>query len=184
MAGHNKGGKFERDVSRMLSLWWSGGKNDDVFWRTAGSGGRATMRGRRGKSTAQVGDIAAVDPSGEPFIAKVVLELKRGYGKFDLLDLIDSRGKKPKLVEFLVQLKEEMVLSRRPYGWLVFQRDFHKPVVVTNQHFFVRMVDYNRLATKQIPFFISSIGITGTERWGFFLLSDLLAEVSPDAFNN
>jgi hypothetical protein len=30
-----KGGKFERDMSRKLSLWWSYGNNDDLIWRSS-----------------------------------------------------------------------------------------------------------------------------------------------------
>src|SRR5262245_2386383 len=46
-----KGSKFERDLCRQLSLWWSDGKRDDVFWRASQSGGRAKFRGRRGLQT-------------------------------------------------------------------------------------------------------------------------------------
>jgi len=29
----DKGGDFERKMSREFSLWWSNNKADDIFWR-------------------------------------------------------------------------------------------------------------------------------------------------------
>ena len=40
-----KGSEFEREMCKCLSLWWTDSKRDDVFWRSAQSGGRAP-RGR------------------------------------------------------------------------------------------------------------------------------------------
>ncbi|MBM3120244.1 MAG: hypothetical protein FJ006_12010, partial [Chloroflexi bacterium] len=59
----SKGASFERDISRQLSLWWTHGERDDVFWRSSMSGGRATVRAKKGQKTAyQNGDITATDP--------------------------------------------------------------------------------------------------------------------------
>jgi hypothetical protein len=182
MGGHNKGSSFERAIAKQLSLWWSKGVNDDIFWRTAGSGGRATVRGRKGQASVQVGDLCAIDPQGEPFNRQVVIELKRGYGKFDLLDLLDSRGKKPKLTQFLEQLEREMDQSGRVCSWLIFQRDFHRPMVIVNHAFLTLYVDRAWLVREKIPYFL----ITREERppsWGVFRLDDLLKGVQPDAFN-
>jgi len=41
--GKAKGASFERDICRRLSLWVSAGKQEDVFWRSAMSGGRSTV---------------------------------------------------------------------------------------------------------------------------------------------
>ena len=48
-----KGGNFERNFCKNLSLWVSEGRYQDVFWRTRGSGGWST----RMKSPTQVGDV-------------------------------------------------------------------------------------------------------------------------------
>lgn len=86
-----KGSLFERQICKELSLWWTEGKRDDIFWRTAGSGGRATSRARRRQSTANShGDICALDPLGKPLLDALVFELKRGYNWVTLHDVVDK----------------------------------------------------------------------------------------------
>src|SRR5215216_6431446 len=41
-----KGPQWEREVCRALSLWVTNGERVDVFWRSAMSGGRATVHNR------------------------------------------------------------------------------------------------------------------------------------------
>lgn len=75
--GKRKGGAWERKVCVALSLWISGGKRDDIFWRSATSGGRATARLKRGKRTeVACGDVSAVHSMGEPFLAQFFVECK------------------------------------------------------------------------------------------------------------
>lgn len=63
--GKAKGAGFERDICKALSLWITQGKNEDCFWRSAMSGGRATVGKRKGKDLArQAGDITATSPEG------------------------------------------------------------------------------------------------------------------------
>lgn len=91
MAKSSKGSAFERETCKLLSNWWTRNERDDVFWRSAGSGGRATQRSKRGQSTfGQYGDIQAVDPVGAPLMQFVTFELKRGYSKDTFADLIDK----------------------------------------------------------------------------------------------
>lgn len=91
MSKSGKGSAFEREICTKLSLWWTDGENDAVFWRTANSGGRATTRGKKGKGTkGQHGDIAAIDPIGEPFTRLLTIEIKRGYNRFTIADLLDK----------------------------------------------------------------------------------------------
>jgi hypothetical protein len=75
--GGPKGGAFERRVCKQLSLWVSNGVSDSLFWRSAMSGGRATIQLRRGKvNVRQSGDICAIDPMGYPFVEENFTELK------------------------------------------------------------------------------------------------------------
>src|SRR3990167_7811225 len=72
-----KGASFERQVCRQLSLWISSGERDDVFWRTAMSGGRATIGLRSGKNRgAQAGDAQAIDALGDAFMKVFSVECK------------------------------------------------------------------------------------------------------------
>ncbi len=90
MSGKNKGSQFERDVCRELSLWWSHGERDDIFWRSVTSGARATQRSKSRKQThGQYGDIQATDPIGQPLLCIFCFELKRGYPNASVSDLIE-----------------------------------------------------------------------------------------------
>ena len=81
--GHSKGADFERYICKKLSLWWTqdyDNPRDDIFWRTAGSGARATMRSKRHMSTCGgYGDIMSIDPVGKDLTDACCFELKRGY---------------------------------------------------------------------------------------------------------
>ena len=75
--GKAKGSQFERLVCKELSLWVTGRKRDDVFWRSAMSGGRATLRRGQGKEARhQAGDISAVHESGYAFTNYWYIECK------------------------------------------------------------------------------------------------------------
>jgi len=92
---NNKGSGFERTVCKLLSLWWSKGETDAIFWRTAGSGARATTRAKQGKKTyGSYGDIKAEDPIGEDLLKVFTFELKRGYNKFNNMDLLEKNLRK------------------------------------------------------------------------------------------
>jgi hypothetical protein len=57
-----KGGAFERVVAKALSLWVSRNQHDDLLWRSATSGGRATVASQKGKRVKTgMGDIVAVE---------------------------------------------------------------------------------------------------------------------------
>ncbi len=63
--GKSKGSSFEREVCKKLSYWISGGNEDDLFWRSAMSGGRATVSAKKGKKlNRHAGDITATAPEG------------------------------------------------------------------------------------------------------------------------
>ena len=88
--GSPKGSSFEREMCKLLSLWWTNDERDDVFWRTAGSGARAKTRSKTARDTfGQHGDVQATDPIGQPLIDACTIELKRGYNSLSLQDLID-----------------------------------------------------------------------------------------------
>jgi hypothetical protein len=86
-----KGSSFERELCKKLSRWWTNGADDNVFWRSSNSGGRATVRGRRTKQEERhVGDIISIDPDSEPFTNTFVIEAKKGYGNCSIIDLVSN----------------------------------------------------------------------------------------------
>lgn len=68
-----KGGEFERETCKHLSLWVTGGERRDSFWRSAMSGGRATVA--KG-AVRQAGDICAVAEEGHSLTDRFYLECK------------------------------------------------------------------------------------------------------------
>lgn len=75
--GKAKGSSFERQVCRDLSLWVSNGERDDLYWRSAMSGGRASVQFKKGgKNLTQTGDITAIDPLGAPLTSAFLVECK------------------------------------------------------------------------------------------------------------
>ena len=88
--GKQKGSAFERVVCKALSLWVSGGKLEDVFWRSAMSGGRATVARKKGRSAeAAAGDISAVRPIGSALLSLFLVECK-SYKDLQLHGMFDA----------------------------------------------------------------------------------------------
>lgn len=86
--GHGKGPQFERECCKRLSLWLSGGKRDDLMWRTAMSGGRATMARRGGKlNLAQLGDFCSIAPESARFCSLFFCDAKF-YRELDIRGML------------------------------------------------------------------------------------------------
>lgn len=75
-AGKTKGAQFEREICVKLSLWLTHGQHKDILWRSAMSGGRATLGRRKGEMPKACGDICAVAPEGHAFSAAFYIECK------------------------------------------------------------------------------------------------------------
>jgi len=76
--GKAKGSAYEREVCKALSLWVSHNKREDLFWRSAMSGGRATVGRRAGKDLAHhAGDISATHRLGHALTDQFYVECKR-----------------------------------------------------------------------------------------------------------
>jgi hypothetical protein len=147
-----KGGNFEREIAKLLSLWWSEGARDDIFYRSHASGGRFTMRRKTGKDTAlQGGDVTASDPIGEPLVKEWSIEIKTGYGKktdtginrWDILDFLDSRQKEPVLQKMWNQCTRDAELTNRN-PVLIFRRNGRTPCIMFTTHY---------MLTKLQPFY-------------------------------
>jgi hypothetical protein len=127
-----KGGAYEREICKQLSLWWSHGKDDDIFWRTASSGGRATQRSKKGKTTfGNHGDIQASNPIGQPLIDRIAIEIKRGYSKAQVGDLVDAAAA-PKSSDFLGFIEQAHRSAKEagvPYWMIIHKRDRREAMV-------------------------------------------------------
>jgi len=122
----HKGSGFERYICKLLSQWWTKGERDDVFWRASTSGGRATIRGRKGKKTfGGYGDVTAMDPAGTPLLEVFTIEAKRGYFHAHIAELFDHKPRrKPGPFACFVQQAINAHKADGSKGWmLIHQRD-------------------------------------------------------------
>ena len=75
--GKQKGAEYERQCAKRLSLWITNGERDDCLWRSALSGGRATLQQRKGKvNKSQTGDLSSIDSCTQAFIDSFLIEIK------------------------------------------------------------------------------------------------------------
>lgn len=131
-----KGPQFERWLCEQLSLWWTKDLKEprtDIFWRTSNSGGRATNRGKKGKRTkGQYGDIAAIDPIGQPLLDLLTIEVKRGYNKYTITDLLDrpEKAAKQKYETWIEKAIHDHELAGSMSWLLIVKRDRREPMVI------------------------------------------------------
>ena len=139
--GKNKGNAFERQISKELSLWISGGERDDIFWRSDSSGARFTQRMINNKMTENaVGDISYRDEQGKILLNRYIIELKRGYNDVKLLSIIWKDD--DILHNWIRKLEVEMKNSGKKEFLLIWKQD-RKPIVVI-----VNGITWERLFTQ------------------------------------
>lgn len=138
----SKGSSFERAFCDQLSEWWTGEKGRRVFWRSSNSGGMATLRNKKGKKTKQhCGDVCSIDPIGFPLTDFLTIELKRGYSRHTIADLLDkpSGAAKQLYEKWFEQAEKAAESAGTPYWILVVKRDHREPVVFIDNEFFFAM---------------------------------------------
>jgi hypothetical protein len=157
MGAKSKGGNFEREVAVALSLWWSKNSRDDIFWRTHGSGGRSTVRGKQNKRTeGQYGDISATDVSGKPLIEHWCIECKTGYSSSKKSEVLTKDGKKKSVkqitnwcvldaidskqnvsvIEALWKQAHDQAIEAENQPILIFRRPRMSPCIAFNLRYF------------------------------------------------
>lgn len=129
----NKGGSFEREISKALSLMLTSFKAEDYVWRNGGSGGRATRRIKSDDNIVKkydFGDLRPDHPDVYYFFDLFSVECKSGYAKKNknkktnwcILDCIDSKQDTPMFVQFWDQALNDARLSKRD-PMLIFRRN-------------------------------------------------------------
>ena len=150
-----KGSAFERKFCKELSLWWTLGEREDIFWRSSNSGGRATVRAAAGKTTSgQYGDVAAIDPLGVPFLNLVTIELKRGFSQFTIQDVFDKKNQAAQ--QEWSKWYEQTVISANNAGshsWLLItRRDQRDPLVYCPTIFHEELCKQGCFTVEPSPF--------------------------------
>lgn len=174
-----KGGAFERLICKQLSLWWTDDKRDDIFWRTAGSGARATTRSKRGQGTKnQYGDVQATDPIGQPLIDLCTIEIKKGYGRysyFDLLDKLPNETKQP-YKKFIQQAREQHAIAETDWWLLITKRDYKETLIAMPLGLKIELWGKANKCVPSMQFNFSSID---TGKIFVTTLDEFLKAVSP-----
>jgi len=161
--GIAKGSKFERDLAKDLSLWWTRGEDQYVFTRRGGSGG--ALRDRQGKSSAS-GDLAADKEVGKHFLnlysieAKFYADLSPQFWK-----LIHGEGAKT-LTDFWLQARNAANPYKR-HALLILKSNGKKPLCITNHDWWETQNTFKTRIYKDTVY--------------VFPLSNLLA-LNPDVF--
>lgn len=145
--GKQKGAAFERQICKGLSLWVSRGKNEDLFWRSAMSGGRSTvaMKTRGTKLAAQAGDISSVHELGHKFIQQFMVECKT-YKSLDYASLIKGKGN---LLAFWDKAREEAKSYHKQPLLIAKQNNF--PIVVCMTAATAAFLRADRLVVLTMP---------------------------------
>lgn len=91
--GKGKGSAFEREVCNDLSRLVQPKTHETLFWRSAMSGGRATVRAKgKKKDSSQAGDISCVHPDGAWLVENFVIECKFYKDLSIMSSLLERKG--------------------------------------------------------------------------------------------
>lgn len=124
--GKAKGASFERLICTKLSLWLTSGEEEDLLWRSAMSGGRATVARKKGVSLeSQSSDITATKSLGEALTSNFSIECKF-YASLNVEGFVF--GAKAGLQDFWDQVqKDAAVFGKLP---MLIAKQNRKPVLL------------------------------------------------------
>jgi len=121
-AGSRKGSTYERKIARDLSLWWSGGKEKNLFWRTHASGSFGT----NAKIKSEVGDLMAIEEGGQDFMKVFNVECRHGK-IIRTKDLVYDGQDKKGMKQFIIEGRTNAKVSDRLSLWIF--REQNMPIM-------------------------------------------------------
>jgi len=150
-----KGGTYEGEISKELSLYLTHMKTEDGIWRTEQSGGRATTKAKANMQVRQdqYGDITYTIPETKFWFDIFSIECKTGYAKktkskkkksttvtmWSLLDLIDSQQIMTQFHEFWNQCLNDAIESKRE-PMLIFRRNRRSSCIAMHIDIFIGFI--------------------------------------------
>jgi hypothetical protein len=174
----SKGGAFERRICRRISECWAPDADDCIFWRTAGSGGRATVRKRKGKATAAAhcGDLAAIDERGADLTRLITWELKAGYPRASLHALLDRpTSAAPQLYEeWIAQAIAAANAARTPHWAIVHAKTRREITLVGPSALFDDLEFWRGKVQPMMRLYLPSLQLTAVP------FEQFLAYVKPE----
>lgn len=137
-----KGGAYERELAKKLSLWISAGVRDDLLWRSVGSGGHWTKISKKAQLVKETqsestfkdhaGDLTYIHKDGKPFIDAVGIESKRRNNPQTEKFLLNIASKKSLSEWWNTHLGICKNLDRA--AMLVSKENLHPAILVTDFH--------------------------------------------------
>ena len=119
----------------------TGKRQPEIFWRTAGSGAKATQDKKKGKDPGKhEGDLTSIDPRGNFLTDNCFIELKH-FKDFRLDELVLKRGK---LHKAWVKCVEQAMFNKFPI--LIIKKSFGEIYVVTDALFNNRILQGKAIA--------------------------------------
>ena len=158
--GHGKGSSFERELCKQLSLWWSYGSTNDIFWRTAGSGAMAKNRSKKGgQAFGQYGDVQATNPTGQKLIDICSIEIKRGYNKDCFAHILDKKYHTAQQAyeKFIQQATEDASNANARTWLLIAKRDRRQALVFMPNKFRKALSEQGSTISTSFPVFYFSM---------------------------
>jgi hypothetical protein len=183
--GSSKGGAFERELCRVISLWWTENTRDDIFWRTPGSGAMAKTRSKKSLSTyGAYGDIQATDPSGQPLLQVFTMELKRGYTAHNFTNMLDKLDKSASQMweNFYHQVCTD-AMNAKSLSWIiVWRRDRHQTLIYTPMKIIRQIIKSGASQLKVIPHLRGKVSLKDKTTINVFtcLFDDFFNVVKPN----
>ncbi len=135
-----KGGSFELEMAKRLSLWLSKGYDDDLLRRNRRGGmGDLTYRKPKGKLLIDCWNMEC--KTGYSQKAKATEKRKKKITNWCLLDPIDSNQASYVLIDFWEQcLKDADKTNRVPV--LIFRRPYMRPCICFEPALYRKIFDY------------------------------------------
>jgi len=171
MANASKGGDFEREICKFLTVWCGGDPKQPYFWRQPASGAMLT----RNDDLNMSGDIRAIRPEGDFLTKNISLELKNGYPKTSI-DYHLKYNKSDGIREFWEQCVGDAVkVGKHPM--LIYRKKGIKPIYVGMAPILYQMVSQYLTECRFVH-----LGYTNGDLPDLYMfgLSDFFDNITPD----
>ena len=175
-----KGSNFEGEICKILSLWWSNGKRDDLFWKSYGSGNRATIRTKLNKFTeGQYGDICSTSSLSVLLTRFFTFEIKKGYPRLSFNDILDSNSKKNNYWFWFNKIENTINYSKTISWVLIHKKNNREILLFLPFSIYKKIVNkINNSFKKKIIIYYENKKIVG------LLFKEFLEKVNPSIISS
>lgn len=143
MSNKSKGSAFEREICKRLTIWLIGKDKPIQFWRSAASGGLATLNS---KNITVTGDIQALTPEAMKIAKYISFEAKTGY-KDATFDNFFKDNKSDILRSFWIQCVSSARKSDK-FAVLIFRKKGCQVIIGIDENMFKKFSKYLKLMPK------------------------------------